>query len=86
MKKIKLLSFIVVSALTVLSVIGCSKGKEDNSIKGKVTGVITVLTNRTDLVDTKLQEYKKDFESLYPGTSVEFEAITDYEGTALRQI
>src|SRR5574344_2547149 len=81
MKKIKLLRFIVVSALTVLSVIGCSTGKEENSIKGKVTGVITVLTNRTDLVDTKLQEYKKDFESIYPGTSVEFEAITDYEGT-----
>ena len=47
---------------------------------GDITGTITVLTNRTDLVDTKLADYKKAFEDKYPGTEVKFEALTDYEG------
>ena len=68
-----------------LLVFSCSKntasGNTDNSIHGKITGTITVLTNRTDVVDTKLQDYKDAFEKKYPGTSVEFEAISDYEGT-----
>ncbi|MBG6056372.1 ABC-type glycerol-3-phosphate transport system substrate-binding protein [Salinibacterium sp. CAN_S4] len=42
-------------------------------------GDLTVLTNRTDLVDTVFQDYKKEFEALYPDVNVEFEAITDYE-------
>lgn len=45
-----------------------------------ITGEITVLTNRTDLVDTKLADYKKTFEEKYPGTTVKFETVTDYEG------
>lgn len=47
---------------------------------GEIGGSITVITNRTDLVDTKLAEYKQRFEEKYPGTEVKFEAITDYEG------
>lgn len=47
---------------------------------GDITGTITVLTNRTDLVDTSFAEYKKTFEEKYPGTEVKFEGITDYEG------
>lgn len=47
---------------------------------GEIGGTITVITNRTDLVDTKLADYKKAFEEKYPGTEVKFEAITDYEG------
>ena len=69
------------AALTLLAS-GCSKNNGgENSIHGKIGGNIIVLTNRTDIVDTKLQEYKEAFEEKYPGTSVEFEAITDYEGT-----
>lgn len=45
-----------------------------------VSGDITVLTNRTDLVDTTFAEYKETFEGLYPDVTVSFEAITDYEG------
>ena len=47
---------------------------------GKIEGEITVLTNRTDLVDTVFAEYKAQFEQKYPGTTVKFEAMTDYEG------
>ena len=70
------------AAALALMALGCSKNNGgENSIHGKIGGNIIVLTNRTDIVDTKLQEYKEAFEEKYPGTSVEFEAITDYEGT-----
>ncbi len=55
-------------------------GSTDEPQSNAVTGEITVLTNRTDLVDTVFADYKKKFEAKYPGTSVKFEAITDYEG------
>jgi len=44
------------------------------------SGAITVLTNRTDLVDTTFKAYKKTFEAKYPKVKVTFQAITDYEG------
>ena len=44
-----------------------------------ITGEITIITHRTDLIDTKFAEYKKTFEAKYPGTTVNFESITDYE-------
>ena len=45
-----------------------------------VSGSITVLTQRTDIVDTVFADYKKKFEAKYPDVDVKFEAITDYEG------
>ena len=63
---------------------GSSESQSEASVEdvqdGEVTGTITVLTNRTDLVDTKFADYAKQFEAKYPGTEVKFEAITDYEG------
>jgi ABC-type glycerol-3-phosphate transport system substrate-binding protein len=53
---------------------------EGGSSTGAITGEITVLTQRTDIVSTVFQEYKKTFETKYPGTTVKFEAIKDYEG------
>ncbi len=66
MKKI-LKIFGVVSLLMLTS---CNKGGEKT---------LTVLTNRTDVVDTKLQQYAKQFEE-ETGYKVEYEAITDYPG------
>jgi raffinose/stachyose/melibiose transport system substrate-binding protein len=63
----------------VLSAAGCGDDKAADS-SGKIAGEITVLTQRTDIVNTVFQDYKKKFEAKYPGTSVKFEAITDYEG------
>jgi ABC-type glycerol-3-phosphate transport system substrate-binding protein len=46
-----------------------------------VCEAITVLTNRTDIVDTVFtQEYAPAFAALNGGTQVKFEAITDYPG------
>ncbi len=46
---------------------------------GDITGKITVLTNRTDLVDTDLKRYAEVFEQKYPGTEVEYLPMEDYE-------
>lgn len=71
-----------IAAVTiVLTVAGCSGGGGGGgSADGEPSGEITVLTNRTDLVDTLFKDYKAEFETLYPGTTVTFEAITDYQG------
>ncbi|WP_020522217.1 ABC transporter substrate-binding protein [Catelliglobosispora koreensis] len=46
-----------------------------------VTGEVTVLTNRTDLVtDGTMKKYADEFKKTYPGVTVKFEGITDYEG------
>lgn len=47
-----------------------------------ISGSITVLTNRTDIVDSVFKEqYLPKFNEVYPDIKVEFEAIADYVGT-----
>ena len=73
---------IVVGAVAVtasLLLAGCQSGG-DPADSGKIEGDITVLTQRTDLVDNVFQDYKAEFEKKYPDVNVTFEAITDYEG------
>lgn len=59
----------------------CSSGGDSGGgLDGEVTGEITVLTQRTDLVqDGTFDAYAAEFEEKYPGTSVKFEGITNYE-------
>lgn len=46
---------------------------------------ITILTDRTDIVDTKYKEYADTFHEKYPNITVTYEAVTDYaESTTLR--
>lgn len=70
---------------TIAALSGCTTGgattaTDANSISGTPSGEIKVLTQRTDIVDTVFQDYKKEFEAAYPGVTVTFQAITDYEG------
>ncbi|GAA1805541.1 extracellular solute-binding protein [Luedemannella flava] len=67
-------------ALAVAATAACGDDAAEQPNGNAITGEITVLTQRTDLVDNVFVEYKKKFEAKYPGTSVKFEAITDYEG------
>jgi ABC-type glycerol-3-phosphate transport system substrate-binding protein len=47
----------------------------------EVSGTITVLTHRTDLVqDGTMKKYAAEFNRTYPEVKVEFDGITDYEG------
>lgn len=41
--------------------------------------MITVVTNRTDLLETKYPEYAKLFQQKYPSVTVRFEALHDYD-------
>jgi raffinose/stachyose/melibiose transport system substrate-binding protein len=46
-----------------------------------VSGDITVLTNRTDLIgDGTMKKYAAEFEKAYPKVDVKFQGLTDYEG------
>lgn len=59
---------------------GCGGGGDGGGgAGGEVAGDITVLTNRTDIVDTVFEDYATTFEARYPEVNVEFEAITNYE-------
>ncbi|MBW6437095.1 ABC transporter substrate-binding protein [Actinoplanes hulinensis] len=81
---------IVAGAATALVLLaGCTGGAggdEPADFSGEIKGDITVLTNRTDLVTTKLPGYAKRFEAKYPGTKVTFEGVTNYEQDVTTQL
>ncbi|MGW2885015.1 extracellular solute-binding protein [Streptomyces griseoruber] len=61
---------------------GTSKGADAKAADdpSKVTGAITVLTQRTDLVqDGTMKKYAAEFNKTYPKVKVEFQALTNYE-------
>ncbi|PSL52468.1 carbohydrate ABC transporter substrate-binding protein (CUT1 family) [Saccharothrix carnea] len=68
-----------VAAAAVVLVAACGSDGTDTGADGKIEGKITVLTNRTDLVDTKFKEYAEQFKQLHPDVEVVFEGITDYD-------
>ncbi|NGO79533.1 extracellular solute-binding protein [Streptomyces sp. YC504] len=78
----------VLLATALLTVAGCGGGGASSgeaatapSDPGKVSGTITVLTNRTDLVqDGTMGKYAAEFKKTYPKVTVKFQGITDYEG------
>ncbi|WP_419994673.1 ABC transporter substrate-binding protein [Streptomyces boninensis] len=63
---------------------GAAAGAEEASAPADpktVSGDITVLTNRTDLVQNgTMKKYAAEFRKTYPKVKVEFESSTDYEG------
>ncbi|MEU6841591.1 ABC transporter substrate-binding protein [Streptomyces sp. NPDC046716] len=75
-------------AAALLTVAGCGGGGSSSgeaadspSDPAKVSGTITVLTNRTDLVqDGTMKKYAAEFKKTYPKVDVKFQGITDYEG------
>ncbi|MFF4833016.1 ABC transporter substrate-binding protein [Streptomyces sp. NPDC001315] len=61
---------------------GTSKGADAKAPvdPSKVSGTITVLTQRTDLVqDGTMKKYAAEFTKTYPKVKVEFQALTNYE-------
>lgn len=61
---------------------GSSKGADAKAADdpSQVSGTITVLTHRTDLVqDGTMKKYADAFSKTYPKVKVKFDAITDYE-------
>ncbi|WP_277212913.1 ABC transporter substrate-binding protein [Isoptericola croceus] len=68
------------AAALLLSACGGSAEPGDAPDDATPSGEITVITQRTDIVDTVFAGYKEQFEAEYPDVSVRFEALTDYEG------
>jgi ABC-type glycerol-3-phosphate transport system substrate-binding protein len=74
---------LIIAGVAVAGLIGALTGcapSDGGNDDGTPSGEITVLTQRTDIVDTVFQDYKAAFEEKYPDVTVKFEAITDYEG------
>lgn len=65
-----------------LSLAACGSGSSGSSAdaSGPPSGSILVLTNRTDIVNTGLKDYAKQFNKIYPKVTVKFQALSDYEG------
>ncbi|WP_454191377.1 extracellular solute-binding protein [Paenibacillus sp. Marseille-Q7038] len=73
--------FLIISILAACS----SNGGDDSSDSatddpGAIKGEITVITQRTDIVDTVFKDYAAKFNEKYPDVKVNFEALSDYEG------
>ncbi|BAL91219.1 putative ABC transporter substrate-binding protein [Actinoplanes missouriensis 431] len=83
-------TFLGIGAAAVLALAtGCTGGaseEEPADFSGEITGAITVLTNRTDLATTALPAYAEKFQQKYPGTTVTFEPVTNYEGDVTTQL
>lgn len=78
MKKAFLAVMVFISLCGLLFANGAQEKKSSNS--GDISGDIIVLHHRTDFED-KFEEYKAEFNKLYPNVNVEFEAVSDYAGT-----
>jgi raffinose/stachyose/melibiose transport system substrate-binding protein len=75
----KIAGAIALVGVSSLVLTGCAGAAGGGS--GDICDEITVLTNRTDIVDTVFaNEYAPEFADANGGTKVKFEAITDYEG------
>ena len=82
MSKTKFTGAIAVFSAASLLLAGCAATDSGSTeASGEICEAITVLTNRTDIVDTVFAaEYAPAFAEANDGTQVNFEAITDYEG------
>ncbi|WP_025026095.1 ABC transporter substrate-binding protein [Caldalkalibacillus mannanilyticus] len=91
MKISKRIIMTLIVLLVISTLVGCTskapvESQSSNEGTGEpkdpteISGNITVLTQRTDIVDTVFQEYAKRFNEQYPNVKVSFEAFTDYEG------
>lgn len=76
------LATILICGMMATMLAGCGSASTSESTQkgnGKLSGKITVATNRTDIADTKLADLAKKFMNENPGATVEFEAIKDYD-------
>lgn len=96
MRKSLIIKPFLVALLLLVFLVGCATEEQDTSNNGtnegettdnggepaeeSISGDITFLTNRTDLVGSVLPEYAERFNEIYPDITVRFEALTDYEG------
>lgn len=80
---------VFISCLFIIGVLaGCSSdpkkenvsGNKGGESSGKLSGELTVITQRTDIVDTVFKDYATKFNEKHPDVKIKFEALSDYEG------
>lgn len=88
MKKRKTLMTVMASVLAFSMITACGSNNSNNAAdsgnggksgSGGVKGDITVITQRTDIVDTVFKDYAAEFNKLYPDVNVKFQALANYE-------
>ncbi len=93
MKKSRILSLVLGGALIATSLAGCKTPADSSDTKptataqgstqtdpSAVSGKITFISHRTDLMNGGWDKYEEKFKEKYPNVDVEFEALKDYEG------
>lgn len=58
-----------------------SNASGDEAASQDISGTITFLTNRTDMIGKEYDDYAKRFKEKYPNAEIQFEAITDLDKT-----
>lgn len=75
-----------IAGVLAVSTAGCGGQNQpaasDGGGEDSISGTITYLTNRTDLIGNVYDDYAKRFNEKYPDAHVEFEATIDYDKTA----
>lgn len=77
---------VALTAVAGLALTACSgtadPGAGSSTGGGEISGELTVLTNRTDLVsDGTFDAYAEKFRETYPDVTIEFEGVNDYENS-----
>ncbi|WP_018752747.1 ABC transporter substrate-binding protein [Paenibacillus sanguinis] len=91
MQKNKILTGFMAMLLLVAMLAGCGGNAggdnksnngagQEQQTGGDISGEITVITQRTDIVDTVFKDYAVEFNKKYPDVKVNFQALSDYEG------
>ncbi|NPC93485.1 extracellular solute-binding protein [Bacillus sp. WMMC1349] len=79
--KMKWLISLMIGLLITGTLSACGSEKKQSGTGEKdISGNITVITQRTDIVDTVFQKYAEKFQEKYPNVKVSFEALADYGG------
>ena len=92
MRKVRFLSLALGGVMMATTIAGCSKPAQTvqpqpTSVEAStgmdtkaVSGKITFISHRTDLMNGGWDKYEAKFKEKYPNVDVEFEALKDYEG------
>ncbi|APC39746.1 ABC transporter substrate-binding protein [Clostridium estertheticum] len=73
----KVISSVLLAMMSIAVLAGCGKQAATTSAKKDV--ILTVLTNRTDIVSTDLKKFGDEYKTK-TGVTIKWEGITDYDG------
>lgn len=77
----KVISLVLFATMSMGLLAGCGKttNTDSTSAEGKKDVTLTVLTNRTDIIDTELTKFGDEYKAK-TGVTIKWEGITNYDG------